>query len=87
MDKASYGDEPRTSMCDVRVSSTINIAFLNGDLKENMQMDVTHDYIALGRKMCLLKIAFYGLKQASTNCHVKLYVDGLLLMEKGIQGV
>ena len=45
----------------------VKIAFLNGDLEEEIYMEKPKDYVVLGQehKVCKLVKFLYGLKQAS----------------------
>lgn len=52
----------------------ITIAFLNGDLKEEIYMRQPKNFVAKGRKdkVCKLKKAIYGLKQSSRAWYDKI---------------
>lgn len=43
----------------------VTTAFLNGELKEDIYMEQPEDFISNENKVCLLKRAMNGLKQAS----------------------
>ena len=51
----------------------VKIAFLNGDLNEEIYMDQPEGFISLGqeKKVCKLVKLFYGLKQAPKQWHEK----------------
>jgi hypothetical protein len=48
-------------------------AFLNGDLKEEVYMEQPEHYVSGGNKVCLLRKAIYGLKQASKAWYDKIH--------------
>ena len=51
----------------------IKIAFLNGDLEEEIYMSQREGFVELGKekKVCKLVKYLYGLKQAPKQCHEK----------------
>jgi len=53
----------------------IKIAFLNGNLEEEIYMDQAIGYVSKGQedKVCRLKRSIYGLKQSSRSCYFRFY--------------
>lgn len=51
----------------------VKIAFLNGELEEEIYMEQLEEFIALGqeKKVCKLVKSLYGLKQAPKQLHAK----------------
>ena len=51
----------------------VKIAFLNGDLEEEIYMEQPEGFVLLGyeRKVCKLMKSLYGLKQAPKQWHEK----------------
>lgn len=52
----------------------VKVAFLNGDLEEEIYMDQPHGFVVKGeeRKVCKLLKSLYGLKQAPKQWHERL---------------
>ena len=50
----------------------VKIAFLHGDLEEEIHMEKPEGFLVNGKKnVCRLKKSFYGLQQASMNWNMK----------------